>query len=69
MLSDSWDSIWNHDRALWLREKRYAPQACQGCSVLAECGGGCPLTLINQTDESIPQPLHVLPLAEASPGG
>ena len=42
---DSWDSIWNHDLARWLRERRYVPESCSPCPVLAECGGGCPLAL------------------------
>lgn len=48
LLQDPWDSIWNHDLAVWLRERRYAPADCSGCEVLAECGGGCPLTLSHQ---------------------
>jgi radical SAM protein with 4Fe4S-binding SPASM domain len=47
-LRDSWDSIWNHELATWLRERKYVPTACRECAVLAECGGGCPLTLHNQ---------------------
>lgn len=69
MLSDPWDSIWNHELARWLREKRYVPQACHECSVLAECGGGCPLTLAQQADGRAPNPLLALPLENASPGG
>jgi radical SAM protein with 4Fe4S-binding SPASM domain len=69
MLADSWDSIWNHELARWLRDKRYVPQACHECSVLAECGGGCPLTLTQQLEGSTPQPQLVLPLENASPGG
>lgn len=55
MLSDSWDSIWNHDLALWLRERRYVPDSCQSCAILQECGGGCPLTLLHQNEQ---QPLE-----------
>lgn len=43
--TDPWPSIWNHDLARWLRERRYVPAGCAACPVLAECGGGCPLTL------------------------
>ncbi len=43
MLIDPWDSIWNHDLALTLRERRALPEACSGCALLGECGGGCPL--------------------------
>jgi len=45
ILDNSWDSIWNHDLATSIRERKYIPEACQGCSVVNECGGGCPLAL------------------------
>jgi radical SAM protein with 4Fe4S-binding SPASM domain len=45
---DPWESIWNHELSLWLRERKYIPDTCQDCSVLQECGGGCPLTLVQQ---------------------
>jgi radical SAM protein with 4Fe4S-binding SPASM domain len=45
---DSWESIWNHDLARHLRERRYIPETCSACSILSECGGGCPLTLAHQ---------------------
>ncbi len=44
-----WDEIWNHELARWIRERRYVPEACQDCSLLPECGGGCPLTLRHQS--------------------
>jgi radical SAM protein with 4Fe4S-binding SPASM domain len=43
MLTDSWDSIWNHELCITLRERRGLPAECQTCSFLVECGGGCPL--------------------------
>jgi radical SAM protein with 4Fe4S-binding SPASM domain len=43
LLSDNWDSIWNHSLAVDLRERRSLPEKCTGCLLLAECGGGCPL--------------------------
>ena len=43
LLADDWDSIWNHDLALKLRERQGLPEKCTGCALLAECGGGCPL--------------------------
>ena len=43
LLADDWDSIWNHDLAVKLRERRGLPRKCDGCALLAECGGGCPL--------------------------
>jgi radical SAM protein with 4Fe4S-binding SPASM domain len=43
MLTDSWDSIWNHDLSVQLRERQGLPSKCEVCPVVAECGGGCPL--------------------------
>lgn len=43
MLTDSWESIWNHELSIRLRERKGLPQKCEGCDLLAECGGGCPL--------------------------
>jgi radical SAM protein with 4Fe4S-binding SPASM domain len=43
LLTDSWDSIWNHKLAVRLRERHNLPAKCEGCSLVAECGGGCPL--------------------------
>ena len=43
LLTDEWDSIWNHALAIGLRERKNLPQKCDGCALLAECGGGCPL--------------------------
>src|SRR5512140_856141 len=43
LLTDSWDSIWNHDLSASLRERRNLPAKCTGCSLVPECGGGCPL--------------------------
>jgi radical SAM protein with 4Fe4S-binding SPASM domain len=44
ILSDPWDSIWNHKLSVQLRERHGLPAKCEGCPVLSECGGGCPLT-------------------------
>ena len=44
ILTDPWDKIWNHDLALSLRERKKMPEKCTGCSLLTECGGGCPLS-------------------------
>ena len=43
MLTDPWESIWNHELSVQLRERRGLPAKCQGCPVVTECGGGCPL--------------------------
>lgn len=42
-LNDSWESIWNHKLSVRLRERQNLPAKCNGCDLLAECGGGCPL--------------------------
>jgi len=43
MLKEPWDKIWNHDLAISLRERHQLPEKCNDCSLLSECGGGCPL--------------------------
>ena len=48
LLHDSWKSIWEHDLALKLRERSYVPDECQTCSLLEECGAGCPLAYAEQ---------------------
>ncbi len=48
-LNDAWDTIWNHPLAVRLRERRELPAECNGCPLLAECGGGCPLVFEHST--------------------
>jgi radical SAM protein with 4Fe4S-binding SPASM domain len=43
LLRDDWNSIWNHELAVSLRERKNLPEKCGGCALLSECGGGCPL--------------------------
>jgi len=43
LLDDPWDSIWNHELAVSLRERKGLPQECASCALINECGGGCPL--------------------------
>ena len=43
ILNDPWKSIWEHDLALELRDRKYVPGECNTCSLLEECGAGCPL--------------------------
>jgi radical SAM protein with 4Fe4S-binding SPASM domain len=43
MLDNDWDSIWNHELSVRLRERKGLPTKCDGCGLVAECGGGCPL--------------------------
>lgn len=42
-LTSDWKSIWEHDLAVNLRERKLAPEKCGSCLIFAECGGGCPL--------------------------
>ncbi len=43
MLHNDWNSIWNHELSMRLRERQGLPEKCHACAMLAECGGGCPL--------------------------
>jgi radical SAM protein with 4Fe4S-binding SPASM domain len=43
ILTDAWDSIWNHELSTRLRDRKGLPAKCEGCPVVSECGGGCPL--------------------------
>jgi radical SAM protein with 4Fe4S-binding SPASM domain len=53
LLSDPWNSIWNHDLSVRLREREYIMDECQVCDLLSECGGGCPLALEAQSQNLI----------------
>jgi radical SAM protein with 4Fe4S-binding SPASM domain len=44
LLDTPWPKIWNHPLAVSLRERKNLPAECTSCGLLAECGGGCPLT-------------------------
>jgi radical SAM protein with 4Fe4S-binding SPASM domain len=46
ILHNDWQTIWNHDLAIALRERHYLPEGCTGCALIRECGGGCPLTYL-----------------------
>ncbi|HNA89425.1 MAG TPA: PqqD family peptide modification chaperone [Anaerolineales bacterium] len=50
ILEDSWDSIWNHKLSVQLRERQNLPAKCESCSLVAECGGGCPLNFENHRE-------------------
>jgi radical SAM protein with 4Fe4S-binding SPASM domain len=45
ILTKSWPSIWNHELSINLRERREIPEKCSICSLVTECGGGCPLVM------------------------
>lgn len=54
IINDPWDSIWNHDLSISLRERRYIQEKCQDCVLLSECGGGCPLAIQAHKQNVIP---------------
>ncbi len=60
LLDNPWEAIWNHDLAVRLRERSDVPEACQACTLLAECGGGCPLAR-DAGQVSIPKTIHAFP--------
>ena len=53
MLTDPWDSIWDHQLSRQLRERRNLPAKCEGCPVVSECGGGCPLQFEEPSVQSL----------------
>jgi radical SAM protein with 4Fe4S-binding SPASM domain len=53
LLTDEWETIWNHELAVRLRERQGLPEKCDGCLLLAECGGGCPLLFEQQPNLTI----------------
>ncbi len=44
-LTSDWNAIWNHKLSVRLRERQGIPEKCVACSLLPECGGGCPLIM------------------------
>jgi radical SAM protein with 4Fe4S-binding SPASM domain len=44
-LSNDWNSIWNHELSKSIRERKYILEKCSDCSLISECGGGCPLSI------------------------
>jgi radical SAM protein with 4Fe4S-binding SPASM domain len=52
LLTQDWNSIWQHDLAVSLRERRNLPAECGACVLLPECGGGCPLARSSQTPQT-----------------
>jgi radical SAM protein with 4Fe4S-binding SPASM domain len=43
LLKHSFEYIWNSDKAIYWREKRYMPPVCKDCEYDDICGGACPL--------------------------
>ncbi|PWB50890.1 MAG: radical SAM protein [Anaerolineales bacterium] len=53
ILSNEWKDIWNHKLSIRLRERQDIPEKCVPCSLLSECGGGCPLAIISGEANSV----------------
>jgi radical SAM protein with 4Fe4S-binding SPASM domain len=48
ILTDNWETIWKNPICLDLRDKtKVFKRECAGCQHWNECGGGCPLEIIN----------------------
>jgi radical SAM protein with 4Fe4S-binding SPASM domain len=60
ILVDDWDAIWNHQLAVALRERKFAPAECHFCDLFDTCGAGCPLYL-RENNLTKPQPVNALP--------
>jgi len=45
ILTDDWDTIWNHPLLVSLRNRDFIMDKCRTCEKLDVCGGGCPLEL------------------------
>jgi radical SAM protein with 4Fe4S-binding SPASM domain len=43
ILEDSWESIWDHELARYLRNRDFMMEKCYDCPDQVLCGGGCPL--------------------------
>ena len=45
ILITPWPNIWSHELSINLRERNNVPEKCSVCSLVTECGGGCPLVM------------------------
>ncbi len=64
LLADDWNSIWTHELCVQLRERRNLPAKCEGCTLVPECGGGCPLQLESHR-EHVGVNLPIIPLTSS----
>jgi radical SAM protein with 4Fe4S-binding SPASM domain len=65
IVHDPWEAIWNHELALSIRERHYAPSECLDCALFGECGAGCPLSLDANQPDLIP--VNSIPITEQQP--
>jgi radical SAM protein with 4Fe4S-binding SPASM domain len=52
ILDDTWDSIWDHELARYLRDRDFMMEKCHECPDQVLCGGGCPLYAQHQAGAS-----------------
>jgi radical SAM protein with 4Fe4S-binding SPASM domain len=52
ILKDSWDSIWEHELARYLRNRDFMMEKCYHCPDQVLCGGGCPLYAQHHGEET-----------------
>jgi radical SAM protein with 4Fe4S-binding SPASM domain len=43
ILTEPWDTIWDHELARYLRDRDFMMEKCHDCPDQVLCGGGCPL--------------------------
>jgi len=60
ILEDAWENIWEHDLAVSIRNRAYAPEECHYCDLMDTCGGGCPL-FVQENAQIKPHPVNALP--------
>jgi radical SAM protein with 4Fe4S-binding SPASM domain len=51
ILTDPWSSIWEHELALYLRNRDFMMEKCHDCPDQVLCGGGCPLYAHHHEEE------------------
>jgi radical SAM protein with 4Fe4S-binding SPASM domain len=51
ILTDDWETIWNHPTLEGIRNREFIMEECKTCDLLDLCGGGCPLAL--KGDETV----------------
>jgi radical SAM protein with 4Fe4S-binding SPASM domain len=52
ILTESWDSIWDHELARYLRNRDFMMEKCYDCPDQILCGGGCPLYAQHHAESS-----------------
>jgi radical SAM protein with 4Fe4S-binding SPASM domain len=55
---DDWKSIWEHPLARDIRARHSLQEKCKTCNLLAECGGGCPLSIEQDAEKPMQVTSH-----------